>query len=304
MYNIEYFINLLANSGKKVTVSCAAPYDAATIEAIEVFRKEGLLEAILVGEKTKIANAIAEANADETNYEIIEEEDLKEIAKKTVTAVSSQKANFVMKAMIDTSIILKEFLQKEHGLRREHLLSHVGLFYKKDSNRLFLLTDAGMNIAPNLDEKKMIIENAVSIAHSLNINNPNVAMLCAKEKAYDKMPATMDAKKLQEMNVAGEISGCLVSGPLQLDNAVSRVAAEAKGITDPVAGNADIFVVPNIETGNVFGKALIYLADDYQTGGIVVGSKVPVVLTSRADGVEEKIISLALAMAKMQKEVA
>ncbi len=300
MYNVDYFVNLVGNSKKKIVLSCAAPYDAPTIEAIETFRKKGLLDAILVGNKTKINDAILLANANIEDYDIVEADELVDIAQRAVSLISEGKADVLMKALIDTSVILKEFLKKEHDLRKSKVLSHVAVYFKEDYEKLLIITDAGMNLYPNVDEKRYIIENAVEVAHALGIKVPNVAMLCAKEKLYEKMPPTVDAAKLQEMNQNGEITGCVVSGPLQLDNAISKEAAELKGLSDPVAGNADIFIAPNIETGNVFAKSLTYLAG-FSNGGLIVGGKIPVVLTSRVDGYEEKVSSIALAILSVNK---
>lgn len=295
MYNIEYFINLLDSSEKANVVSCAAPYDAPTIKALEFFREKGLLKAILVGEENKILAAIEEAGVNKSDYEIINCDDLYITAEVAVKLVSDKKADFLMKALIDTSILLKEFLKKEHGLRKSKVMSHVGVYFKENTDNLYVVTDAGMNIAPTLEEKKLIIENSVGVANAIGIETPNVAMLCAKEKPYDKMPATLDADALQKMNQNGELAGCVVSGPLQLDNAVSMESAKMKGVTDPVAGKADILVCPDIEAGNILAKGLTYLAG-YISGGLIIGGQSPVVLTSRSDGFEEKQTALILAM--------
>ncbi len=303
MYNIEYFEGLLKDSNDVMTVSVAAPYDEGTIEAIEHFRQLGLLNATLVGDEEKITAVLKKCNVDEKTYKIISATELPEVARISVTEVANGNANFLMKGLIDTSILLGELLKKEHGLRTTKHLSHVGVFYKEGTDRLLFLSDAGMNIEPDLAAKKSIIENTVEVAHSLNIMCPNVAMLCAKEKVYEKMPATVDAAALQKMNQDGEITGCVVSGPLQLDNAVSLESAKTKGVTDPVAGKADILIVPDINVGNIFGKGLLYLAEGYQSGGIIMGAKVPIVLTSRSDGAKEKRLSLSLAIARAQMEV-
>ncbi len=301
MYNIEYFENLLKTRGGKVTVSVIAPYDQGTVESIEHFRALGILDAILVGEAEKMDAMFIECGIDKSNYTVITANDLTKSASEAIKVVAEGKADFLMKGLVDTSIMLKEFLKKEHNLRTTSQLSHVSVLYQNGTENIYLITDAGMNISPGLEEKKQIIENAVSVAHAINMDCPNVAMLCAKEKVYDKMPATVDAAALQKMNQDGEITGCVVSGPLQIDNAVSIEAATLKGVKDPVAGKANIFVVPDINSGNIFCKALVYLAG-YTMAGLVVGGKVPIVLASRADGKEEKIVSLSLAIAKVMKE--
>ena len=163
-------------------------------------------------------------------------------------------------------------------------------------DRLLYVTDAAMNIAPDLAAKKHIIGHAVKVAHALGYPNPIVACRCAVEKVNPKMPATLDAAALVEANRAGSLPGCTVVGPLALDNAVSPEAARHKGITDPCAGHADILLVPNIETGNVFYKSLVFLAKA-QNAGLIVGAKAPVIVTSRADSEQTKLHSIALALA-------
>ena len=201
-----------------------------------------------------------------------------------------------MKGIVDTSVILKAVLDREIGLRDAPVLSHVALFQVPGFDRLLYVTDAAMNIAPDLEAKKHIIGNAVKVAHALGNPNPIVACLCAVEKVNPKMPATLDAAALVEANRAGSLPGCTVVGPLALDNAVSPEAARHKGIADPCAGHADILLVPNIETGNVFYKALVFLAKA-QNAGLIVGAKAPVIVTSRADSEQTKLHSIALALA-------
>ena len=161
-----------------------------------------------------------------------------------------------MKGLVDTSIVLKAVLNKEIGLRTGNVLSHTGVFAVEGYNRLYFITDAAMNIDPDLNTKKQIIENAVRLARALDIEEPKVAVLCAKEKVNPKMPDTVDAKELEEMYKRGEIKNCIVGGPFALDNAVSEEAAKHKGIDHPVAGKADVLLVPDIEAGNIFYKSI------------------------------------------------
>ena len=183
-----------------------------------------------------------------------------------VKLVRDGQADAVMKGIVDTSIILKAVLDKEIGLRDAPVLSHVALFQVPGYDRLLYVTDAAMNIAPDLEAKKHIVSNAVKVAHALGNPNPIVACLCAVEKVNPKMPATLDAAALVEANAAGALPGCTVIGPLALDNAVSPEAARHKGITDPNAGHADILLVPNIETGNVFYKSMVFMAKSQNAG--------------------------------------
>jgi len=198
-----------------------------------------------------------------------------------------------MKGLVDTAIILKAVLDKEIGLRTAKVLSHVAVADIDGYDRLFYITDAAMNIEPDLQTKKQIIENAVQVAKALGNDRPKVACVCAVEKVNSKMPATLDADELVKMNQLGDLTGCTVAGPLALDNAVSIEAAQHKGITNPVAGNADILLMPCIETGNTLYKSIGFFAKG-RIAGIVVGAKAPIVLTSRADSDSAKLNSIAM----------
>lgn len=298
MYNVEYFINLVKEKSdvQKQVLVVACPYDDGSIKATCRAVGMDLVDAIFVGERGKIEKAIEEASVEHFEYSIVDADSLEDSALKTVELLASGRGTTVMKGMIDTSILLKAILKKEYGLRTDRQLSHVSIMFKPNSDKYFLITDAGINIEPGVEEKKQIVQNAVELAHALGNPNPKVAMLCAKEKVYDKMPATIHAQELHEMNKREELKGCVVSGPLQIDNAVSKMAASIKGVTDPVAGEADILVVPSVDAGNILGKGLKYLAD-YQLAGVVMGPKVPMAMVSRADGEDEKIMSIALTCA-------
>jgi phosphate butyryltransferase len=200
-----------------------------------------------------------------------------------------------MKGNVPTALILKAVLNKEWGLRTGNVLSHVAAFEVAGFDRLTFITDAAMNIAPDLQQKAQIIENAVEIAQSIGVNHPKVAPIAAVEVVNPAMQATVDAASLTMMNQRGQIRNCAVDGPLALDNAVSHHAAEHKGIESEVAGQADILLVPNIETGNALYKSLIYFAKA-KVGAVIAGAKAPIVLTSRADSAESKLFSLALAI--------
>ena len=207
----------------------------------------------------------------------------------------------VMKGLVDTSIILKAVLNKEIGLRTGNILSHVAVFDIEGYDRLFFVTDAAMNLAPNIQEKKQIIENSCQVARALDIEVPKVALICAKEKVNPKMKDTVEAKELEDMYLRGEITGCMVGGPFALDNAVSEEAAKHKGMDHPIAGKADVLVVPDIEAGNVLYKSISYFAK-CESAGLIVGAKAPIILTSRADSDKTKLNSIALGvLASTQK---
>lgn len=292
MKNFNEIIKFAKERGPK-TISVACCQDKEVLMAVEMARQEKIANAILVGDINKTKEIAKDINLDLSNYELIHIEDLSEASLKSVELVSHGKADMVMKGLVDTSIILKSVLDKEKGLRTNNVLSHVAVFDIESYDRLFFITDAAMNLAPELNVKKQIIENASTVAHSLDIKIPKVAVLCAKEKVNPKMKDTVDAKELEEMCNRGEIKGCIVGGPFALDNAVSIEAAKHKGITHPVAGEADILLAPDIEAGNILYKSLVFFSKS-KNAGVIVGAKAPIILTSRADSEETKLNSIAL----------
>lgn len=300
---IKRFDDLLAvareRGPKKVAVAVAQ--DADVLMAVSGAHKQGIVEAILVGDKAEIEARAAEINVDLTPFEIIDIKDMFEASLKAVELVSSGQAHMVMKGLVDTSIILKAVLDKQVGLRTGNVLSHVAVFDVPMYHKLLLVTDAAMNIAPDVMQKKQIIENALEVAYALDVELPKVGVICAKEKVNDKMPATVDAGALVEMNEKGELTGCIVGGPFALDNAVSKEAAKLKKIDHPAAGDCDILLCPNIEGGNILYKTLGFLTEA-RSAGVIVGAKAPVVLTSRADSDDAKLNSIALGVLMAAKK--
>nr|WP_314278319.1 bifunctional enoyl-CoA hydratase/phosphate acetyltransferase [uncultured Peptostreptococcus sp.] len=296
MINQDYFINLAKEkTGDAIqTVAVAAPHDLATLESLRNAVDLGFTKVILVGDENIITDVANEGNLDISDMELVHADNLADAAQKSVDQVNAGKASLIMKGLIDTSVILKAVVKKENNLRTGNTLSYVGILFNEHKDKYYLTSDGAMLIAPDVSQKKGIIENAVDVAHALGNEEPKVAMICAKEKYYEKMPATVDAVALQRMNQEGEIKGCIVSGPLQMDNAVDLHAVEVKGIDDPVAGRADILIVPAIETGNVLLKTAKYLGG-WTFGGVVVGAKVPIVVCSRSDGESAKLVSIAVA---------
>jgi len=302
---IKDFKDILDLARKKGprTLSVAVAQDKEVLQAAKKAKDERIANSILVGDKEEIENIAKDINMDLNEFEVVDIKDKKEASLKAVELVSKGKADLVMKGIVDTSIILKAVLDKEVGLKTGKLLSHVVAFDIPTYEKLLLVSDAAMNIHPDLDAKKKILENANFVAHSLDIEEPKVAVICAKEKVNPKMPDTVDAAELTKMNENGEITGCMVKGPFALDNAISKQAAIHKGIEHPVAGDADILLMPDIEAGNIFYKSLVFLANA-SIAGVIVGAKAPVVLTSRADDDEAKFNSIALGvlMASKNKE--
>jgi len=271
-------------------LAVAAAQDEEVLKAVFDARKEGIIEPILVGDTEKIKEISKGLNEDITGIELIEAKELKESAEIAVKLVSSKKADFVMKGLIDTSILLKEVLNKEYGLRTESLLSHVMVYEVPSYHKLLILTDGGMNISPNVDQKYKIMNNAIKVAKSLELETVKGACIAAKEKVSDKMIATVDAHELSKKEYA---EGVIVEGPLAFDLSISKEAAKIKNFKSEVAGDVDIMLFPTIEVGNGIGKALTYMADA-KSAGVIMGAKAPVVLVSRADTHESKLYSIAI----------
>ena len=279
---------------KRKKVSVAVAQDEPVLEAIKAAKEQGIADAILVGDKNKIKEIADSIGMDITQFEVIHEPDVKKAALFAIQLVSSGRADMVMNWIVDKATFLRSVLNKEVGLRTGKVMSHVSVFEIEGFDRLIFLTDAAFNTYPDLKAKVQIVQNSVSVAHACGIECPKVAPVCAVEVVNPDMPATIDASLLSKMNDRGQIKGCVVDGPLALDNALSEEAAHHKGITGPVAGKADVIMLPNIETANVMYKTLTYTSNS-RNGGILVGTSAPVILTSRADSFETKVNSIALA---------
>ena len=276
---------------KKMAVASAGAEDV--LKAVEAARKEGLTESILVGDKKEIFRIANEMGIDLANYEIIDKSDKTKAARYAVELVRNKKVSILMKGMLGTARILRAILDKEIGLRTNRMLSHVYTLQIKGYNRLLTMTDGAMNISPDLKQKAQIIQNAIYYGHSMGIEKPRVAVVAALELVNPDMPATIDAACLAKMSERGQIIGGIVDGPLGFDNAISKEAANHKGIESPVSGEVDIVLVPNIESGNIFAKGLVYLAKAVPAG-LLLGAKAPVVLVSRSDSIQSKLYSIAL----------
>ncbi|WP_459765638.1 bifunctional enoyl-CoA hydratase/phosphate acetyltransferase [Alkaliphilus crotonatoxidans] len=283
-----------AKTQNKMKLVVAAAQDTDVLTAVKEARDMNLIEGILVGDESKIREIANEIKLDLEQFTVINRPDLAESALESVRLVSSGAADFVMKGLLDTSILLKAVLNKEFGLRTENLLSHVMVYETPNYHKLMLLTDGGMNIEPTLEEKQGILKNALLVSRALGNHETKVACLAAKEKVSDKMKSTVDGAALKVMAEEGKFgAGITVEGPIAFDLAVSKEAAQIKNFKSPVAGEADIILVPTIEVGNGVGKALTYIAGA-KSAGIIMGAKAPVVLVSRADSAENKLYSIAL----------
>ncbi|MDR1471202.1 MAG: phosphate butyryltransferase [Synergistaceae bacterium] len=287
-----------------MTISVACADDAEVLEAVEGARKEGVASAHLVGDAGKIKKIADTQGIDLNNYDVVDEKGGEaEASLRAVEVVSSGKAQILMKGMVKTANFLRAVLNKEKGLRSGSTLSHVYIHEVENYDRIFFISDPAFNTYPDINGKVGIIENVVKLAHAFGVETPKVACLAAVEVVNPDMPPTLDAAILTQMNRRGQIKGCVIDGPFALDNAVSEESAKHKGIVSEVAGRADILHVPNIDSGNMLAKAIVYFARN-KTAGLVLGAKAPIVLTSRADSAETKLLSIAsaVALAAFQKK--
>ncbi len=297
--NFNEMIAHVKNTRKGTVVIAAAQTDSV-LDAAILAKREGLADCILVGDKQGINDLLQKLAPELIDaFEIIDVgTDLKKAAAVSVGLIREGRGDLILKGKTDTSVLLKAVLDKENGLRVSEVISDV-LAYEHPSG-LKLMSDGGINILPELNEKVAIIRNAVTVAHALGNPNPRVAVLSAVEVVNPKMPSTIDAALIAKMNERKQIPGCIIEGPLAFDNAVNIEAARTKGITSEVGGEADILIVPNIEAGNIFGKTLTYYCG-YRVAHVVMGTKVPILIPSRADEAETKMLCMAMGLATMTR---
>lgn len=283
-----------ARTGEPGRLAVAVAQDSYVLDAVVQATDLGMVAPVLVGDGAEIRTILADLGADASAYRIIDEADKTEACMIAARLVRDGEADFLMKGIVDTAVIMRAILNRDNGLRTGRMISDVLALEIEGYDHLFLVTDPAMSIAPTLEQKVDLVNNAVMIAHALGNENPKVAVLAAVEKVNEKMPCTVDAAELQAKNERGEIAGCVVQGPLQFDNAVSLEAAKHKGISGEVAGKADIMLVPDIEAGNMLVKAAEFFGHA-KKAGVIVGAKAPVALTSRASSAESKLYTIAIA---------
>lgn len=282
---------------QKQRVVIAGGEDLEALKAAKASYEQGIGEAVLVGREEEIESAMEELGY--TDHSFIQDMVFvkNEEEKGPVAVEEVKKGGILLKGKIKTAHLLKAVLNREKGLRTENYISNVFVFedQREEQSRLVLLSDGGVNIKPDLPAMVSIIKNAVSVAHKLGIEKPKVAMLAAVEVVNPDMEETVQAAVIAKMNERGQIPGCIIDGPLALDNAISEFAVRKKEIESSVAGHADILIVPNITCGNILGKSIIYYAD-FPEGNLVVGARVPVMIPSRADKSEAKLNAIALSI--------
>lgn len=285
-----------AKSKRTRKMVVAAAHDEDVLEAVKNAQSEGIIVPILIGDAEKITEICKKIDFDISNIEIIDIPDIYEAAAKSTSIIRKGKAEILMKGLLSTGTLLKAVLDKELGLRKGALLSHVAVFESPYYHKLLGVTDAAMNVDPDLEGKIGIIKNAVEVFHRMGIANPKVAIVGSVETINPKMEATMHAATISMMNYRKQITGCIIDGPLAIDGAVSRKAAELKNITSDVAGDVDIILAPDINGGNILYKSLNFLGGA-TAAAVIMGAKVPIVLTSRGDTEKSKFLSIALAAA-------
>ncbi len=286
----------------KKQIAVAVAHDPTVIDAVIMADELDITDYILVGDEKKIIGISEDAGFDVKVNKIYNETNSIKAVEKAVQLVKSNKADILMKGFVNTDDFLRGVLNRENGLRTGKIMSHVYVLESSALKRLLFITDGSVNIYPDLETKCSIILNSIYLANIFDITDPKVAVTTAIELANPKMPSTIDAAVLAKMSQRGQFSGKIIDGPLALDNAISPWAAEHKGIGGPVAGKADIIVVPSIEAGNMLCKAHVYLTGG-NLAGVVIGASAPIVLTSRADNSQSKLNSIATAvlMANMER---
>ncbi|MEO0235496.1 MAG: bifunctional enoyl-CoA hydratase/phosphate acetyltransferase [candidate division WOR-3 bacterium] len=277
----------------KLVVACGE--DPHTIEAVSRAKKEGLVDVIMVGNSEKITKVASEHGVDSSIFKIFDEKDPKKALKQAVKMVRDGDGDILMKGLVNTADYMRAILDKENGLVPPGgVLSHVTVVELPSYPKLLIVADVAVIIQPDLDQKVKILQYTIETAHALGIENPYAFLISAVETVSPKMPSTVDAAIIKVMAERGQIKGATVEGPVALDIAVSKECAEIKGFNKPGAGEADILIFPNIETGNVFFKTCTQLAGG-RIAAVVAGATVPCVLTSRADSEDSKFMSIALA---------
>jgi len=287
----------LKNAPKKLVLAAAG--DEHSIDAVIDAYKMGVIEPILVGRKSEIYRLTKDCKQID-KFQIYDVDDDKAIVKKSIELLVNNEADILMKGNVTTATLLKGVLNKEYGIRHKSFLSHFALFEIPHYHKLLAITDVALNILPTLEHKVHIVNNAVAFIRKIGITKPKIAALSAIEMVNEKMPSTLDAALLAIMQRRGQIKNCLIDGPLAFDNAISFESKKQKKLGGEVAGNADILLVPNVESGNILYKSLVAFADA-KVAGIVLGTKFPIVLTSRADSEETKLNSILLAAASVNK---
>jgi phosphate butyryltransferase len=296
IHKLSELINKAKNKQQR-RIAVAAAEDEAVLKSLKTAMHEGIVAPILIGNKAEIEKVAKAVDLNLNGIEIVHNEKGADIsAQIAVSMIKKGEADILMKGFVNTGVLLKAVLDKENGLRKGGVLSHVAFFESPYYHKLLCVTDAAMNVAPDFDTKVHILNNAVDACRKIGIVTPKVAVIAAIETVNPKMEATVHAAMMKTMSDRKQFKNCIVDGPLAIDNAVDKRAAEHKGIVSNVAGDCDIMLVPDIEAGNVLYKTLNFLGGA-TAAAVIMGAAVPIVLTSRSDTEESKMLSIALAAA-------
>ncbi len=292
---LDELISLSKSKGKR-RIAVAAAEDYEVLDAIRNAMAQNIVEPVLIGDRPRIEALLEQLNMEQQDIEIIHIPDPIEASFEATKLVREGRAHILMKGLVSTQHLLRAVLNREFGLRKGDILSHVAFFESPYYHKILGLTDAAMNVAPTFEDKVMLINNAVEAFHQLGVAMPKVAVIGSVETINPRMEATMHAATLSMMNRRGQIKGCIVDGPLAVDNAVSQKSALNKNIDSPVAGDADLIVAPEINGANFLYKALNFIGGA-TAAAVIMGAKVPIVLTSRSDSERSKFLSIVLASA-------
>lgn len=294
--NFEELIAKVKSNAAPKRMAVAAANDSHTLEAVFHARKEGIVRPVLVGDKQQILRLLGELGESLPEEDICDYPDETEAAEAAVRLVREGKADFLMKGKLDTKVILKAVVNKEKGLGQGRTMSHFAIMEVPNYHKLVAVVDGGMVPYPTLEQKKDIINNTVDTMRAMGYECPKVGVLACVEKVNPKMPETLEARELREMNQRGEITGCIIEGPVSYDCAMSKEIADFKGFVSPVSGDVDILLAPNIHAGNIMGK-MFTVTCRTRMAGFVVGAKCPIVVTSRGSSAEEKYLAIAVSAA-------
>ena len=278
-----------------IPTAVAHPCEATALSGAVEAANEGLIVPILIGPRAKIESVARSAGINLSNLQIVDVPHSHAAAAKSVELLREAQAELLMKGSLHTDELMGAVVAREGGLRTARRVSHVFVMDVPTYHKVLIVTDGAINIAPTLEDKVDICQNAIDLAISIGPVRPKVAIIAAVETVSSKMPATIDAAALCKMAERGQITGAILDGPLAFDNAISKQAAEMKGIHSDVAGDPDILLAPDLEAGNILAKQLIFLANA-DSAGLVLGARIPIILTSRADSVRSRIASCAVAM--------
>jgi len=298
--NLQELETHVSGQRKRKRLVLAVAQDRHALEAVEDAASHGFIDPVLVGDLKQIKKITDDLGYKTGTWELIDEPDPVRAVEASVSMMHDDPTAILMKGGCPTSLLLKGVLNPDWGLRKGKLLSHFAWFESPYYHKMLGITDVAINIAPGPEQKSEILQNAVSFLHHLGVTMPRVAVIAAVEVVNEKMPATVDADILTRQNREGLITGCLVDGPLALDNAISKTSAQNKNIDSPVAGDPDLLLMPNIEAGNVLYKSLTYLSEA-RVASVVLGASRPIVLTSRSDSRDSKRNSILLAASNSQK---